>query len=393
MELNDILKVALKANASDIHLKANLHPTFRIDGDLVPLANAPKLSSDEMRKMAMDIMTPQQKLKFQDFNEIDLAYSVAGLGRFRVNVFQQRGLLGMVLRVIPFSVKTLKELQLPPILEKVAMNERGLVLVTGATGSGKSTTLAAMVDYINENRSSHIVTIEEPIEYLIRDKKSIINQREVGVDTMGFHLALRSALRQDPDVILVGEMRDAETMEIAIAAAETGHLVLSTLHTLDAPETINRILAAFPPYQQKQIRIQLASITKAIISQRLVPRKEGAGRVAATEILINNARVRELIEDPDRTKEIHQTIEESFISYGMQTFDQSLTWLLHNGVISYEEALRQSSNPDDFALRQSGISSASNTNWEHFEVTSTADEMAERTTQPPKQPQRLTKKG
>lgn len=367
MDLNDILKIALKANASDIHLKVGLVPVFRIDGELVPLNNAPRLSPEELAKVASNIMTPQQKLKFQDFNELDLAYGVPGLGRFRVNIFQQRGTVGMVLRVIPFAVRSLAELQLPPSLAKMAMQERGLILVTGATGSGKSTTLAAMVDHINENRACHIVTIEEPIEYLIRDKKSIINQREVGFDTTGFHSALRAALRQDPDVILVGEMRDAETMEIALAAAETGHLVLSTLHTTDAPETINRILSVFPPYQQQQIRIQFGSIMKGIISQRLVVRKDG-GRIAAVEVLINNTRVREQIEDQDRTKEIAQTIAESHTSFGMQTFDQSLMSLLHNGLISYDEALRQSTNRDDFALRYSGISSSSDTSWDAFEM-------------------------
>ncbi len=368
MELNDILKIALKANASDIHLKVGLVPTFRIDGALVPLNNASRLTPEELTSMAQNIMSPQQKIKFQEFNELDLAYGVPGLGRFRVNVFQQRGTAGMVLRVIPYNIKSLDDLLLPPVLKKLASHERGLVLVTGATGSGKSTTLAAMVDYINEVRACHIVTIEEPIEYLIRDKTSIINQREVGVDTMGFHLALRAALRQDPDVILVGEMRDAETMEIALAAAETGHLVLSTLHTTDAVETINRILSVFPPYQQKQVRLQLASILKAIVSQRLVPRKDEQGRVPAVEVLVNNARVRELIEDSDRTKEIHQTIQDSYISFGMQTFDQSLMSLMSRNLISYEEALRQSSNPDDFALRHSGISSTSDRSWDHFEM-------------------------
>lgn len=368
MELNDILKIAIKASASDVHLKAGLSPTFRIDGALVPLNNAPKVSPENLAKMANDMMTPQQKLKFQDFNEIDLAYGVPGLGRFRVNIFQQRGTIGMVLRVIPFKVRAFQDLDLPPVLEKIAMNERGLILVTGTTGSGKSTTLAAMVDYINEHRACHIVTIEEPIEYLIKDKKGIVNQREVGIDTVGFHMALRAALRQDPDVVLVGEMRDAETIETALAAAETGHLVLSTLHTLDAGETINRIVSVFPPYQQKQIRLQLGSIIRAIISQRLVPKKNDEGRVPATEILINNARIRELIENPDRTKEIQAAIAESYVSYGMQTFDQSLMALLKKDLITYEEAIRQSSNPDDFKLRASGISSTSDTNWDPFEM-------------------------
>lgn len=391
MDLNDILKIAVKASASDIHLKAGLAPTFRIDGALVPLNNAPKLGPEEITKIANDIMTPQQKLKFQEFNEVDLAYGVPGLGRFRVNVFQQRGTMGMVLRVIPTKIKTMKDLMLPPVLEKIAMTERGLILVTGATGSGKSTTLAAMVDHINENSAAHIVTIEEPIEYLIRDKKSIVNQREVGVDTVGFNLALRAALRQDPDVVLVGEMRDAETIETAISAAETGHVVFSTLHTLDATETINRIVSVFPPYQQKQIRLQLGSILKAVISQRLVPRKDEQGRVPAVEILINNARVRELIENPDRTKELNTVIQESYTSFGMQTFDQSLMSLLKQNLITMEEALRQASNPDDFALRMSGVSATSDTNWDQFEFIPTAQQ-AEIANQPAPKPAPRVKK-
>ncbi|TVQ77624.1 MAG: type IV pilus twitching motility protein PilT [Bradymonadales bacterium] len=367
MELNDILKIAIKANASDIHIKAGLPPTFRIDGSLVALNNAPRMTPEQISKISQAMLNPQQRLRFQEFNEVDLAYGVPGLGRFRVNLFQQRGVNGMVLRVIPYLVKTIQELHLPEILEKIALNERGLILVTGATGSGKSTSLAAMVDHINEKRACHIVTIEEPIEYLLKDRNSIINQREVGVDTQAFHLALRAALRQDPDVILVGEMRDAETIETALSAAETGHLVLSTLHTTDAVETISRIISAFPPYQQTQVRLQLASVIKAVISQRLVPKKAGEGRVPALEILVNNARVRELIEDPMRTKEIHQTISESYTSYGMQTFDQSLMQLVSGDLISYEEALRQSSNPHDFALRFSGVQSGNNTTWDAFE--------------------------
>lgn len=368
MELNDILKIAIKAKASDIHIKAGLPPIFRIDGSLVPLNNAPKLKAETIKKIADSMMDAGQKLRFDEFNEIDLAYGIQGLGRFRVNVFQQRGTVGLVLRVIPYLVRSLEELVLPETIQKIAMHERGLILVTGATGSGKSTTLAAMVDYINAKRASHIVTIEEPIEYLLKDKKSIINQREVGVDTMGFNLALRAALRQDPDVVLVGEMRDAETMETAISAAETGHLVLSTLHTLDAAETINRVVSVFPPYQQKQIRLQLASVIRAVISQRLVPKKDGEGRVPAVEIMMNNARIREMIEDPERNKEIQGAISDSFVSYGMQTFDQSLMSLLKNELISYEEALRQSSNPHDFALRASGVQSGTNTSWDAFET-------------------------
>jgi twitching motility protein PilT len=317
--------------------------------------------------MAFGIMSEFQKEKFKTTNEVDLAYGVPGLGRFRVNVFQQRGTIGAVLRVIPFKILTVRDLLLPTVLESIALEQRGLILVTGTTGSGKSTTLAAMIDHINANETNHIMTIEDPIEFLIRDKRSIVNQREVGVDTMSFSQALKSALRQDPDVILVGEMRDLETIETALTAAETGHLVMSTLHTLDATETINRIISVFPPYQQKQIRLQLASVIKAVISQRLVPREDGKGRIAAVEILKATARVRELIEDKDRTKEIPEAIAQGHQTYGMQTFDQSLMWLVKNGLVGYEEARRQATNPDDFALRFSGISGTSDSKWDDFE--------------------------
>ncbi len=367
MELNDILTVAIKGGASDIHLKAGLPPMFRIDGSLVPLKDARRLPPEEVGRMAFSIMNNYQKEEFKQENEIDLAYGVPGLGRFRVNVFMQRGTVGIVFRVIPFKILTIQELSLPPVLEKVASEERGLILVTGTTGSGKSTTLAALIDYINTHRTSHILTVEDPIEFLIRDKRSIVNQREVGVDTRSFARALKSALREDPDVILVGEMRDLETIEIAMTAAETGHLVMSTLHTLDASETITRVVAAFPPYQQKQIRLQLASILKAVVSQRLVPKADGRGRVAAVEILRATGRVREMIEDKDRTKELTDAIAAGYTTYGMQTFDQSLMMLLSAKMITYEEALRQATNPDDFALRVSGIGGTSDSQWDSFE--------------------------
>jgi twitching motility protein PilT len=367
MDLNEILQVALRAGASDIHLKAGLPPMFRVDGSLVPLKDARRLPPEDIARMAFGIMNDYQKEKFKQTNEVDLAYGVPGLGRFRVNVFQQRGTIGTVLRVIPFKIQSIEQLMLPKILEKVAGEQRGLVLVTGTTGSGKSTSLAAMIDHINATETCHIMTIEDPIEFLIRDKRSIVNQREVGVDTMSFGQALKSALRQDPDVILVGEMRDLETIETALTAAETGHLVMSTLHTLDATETINRIISAFPPYQQKQVRLQLGSVLKAVVSQRLVPRADGKGRVPAIEVLLATTRVRELIEDKDRTKEINDAISAGHTTYGMQTFDQSLMSLLRSNLISYEEALRQASNPDDFALRVSGISSTSDSKWDSFE--------------------------
>src|SRR3954467_7138323 len=367
MELNEILQVALRGGASDIHLKAGLPPMFRVDGALVPLKDGKRLPPEEGARMAFGIMNEFQKEKFKNTNEVDLAYGVPGLGRFRVNVFQQRGTIGAVLRVIPFKVMTIKELLLPPALEKVSLEERGLILVTGTTGSGKSTTLAAMIDHINATDTNHIMTIEDPIEFLIRDKRSIVNQREVGVDTMSFSQALKSALRQDPDVILVGEMRDLETIETALTAAETGHLVLSTLHTLDATETITRIISAFPPHQQKQVRLQLGSVLRGVISQRLVPRADGKGRVASVEVLVANSRIREMVEDKDRTKEIATAISQSHTTYGMQTFDQSLMSLFRQNIITYDEAVRQSTNPDDFALRVSGISATSDSTWDNFD--------------------------
>ncbi len=301
MVLNDILGMALKSNTSDIHLKAGLPPVFRIDGNLRPLPKAPRLTADAVRNMCEAIMNDRQKAKFEEMNEIDLAYGVPGLGRFRANVFMQRNSVSAVFRAIPFKIATLDDLLMPQVLKKIAEESRGLVLVTGATGSGKSTTLAAMIDYINSTRTAHVVTVEDPIEYLHRDRKCIINQREVGFDTTGFAPALKSALRQDPDVILVGEMRDLETAETALAAAETGHLVLSTLHTIDAPETISRIISMFPPHQQRHIRLQLSNVLKGVISQRLIPRIEGMGRVAAVEVMISTGRVRELIDDREKT--------------------------------------------------------------------------------------------
>ena len=367
MELNDVLKIAIKGNASDIHLKAGLPPLFRLDGVLVPLKNGERNTPEHLNAIVNQIMTPGQRAHFEKHHEVDLAYSIAGLGRFRVNTFMQRGMVGIVFRVIPFGVKNIEQLHLPKVVERIGSEARGLVLVTGTTGSGKSTTLAAMIDYINSSRTCNIITIEDPIEFLIRDKRSIVNQREIGVDTTSFASALRSALRQDPDVILVGEMRDFETIETALTAAETGHLVLSTLHTIDATETITRIVSVFPPHQQPQIRLQLASIVKGIISQRLVPRADGKGRVPAVEVMVSTARIRECIADKDMSKEITDSIAKGFTSYGMQTFDQSLMHHVKNGLIKYEAALAHVSNPDDFALRFKGISATSDGTWDDFE--------------------------
>ena len=368
MELNDILKAGVKNSASDIHLKVGLPPILRIDGKLVPLKVPQPLRPEDVKAMCAQIFAnEEQRDRFERNREADCSYSVPGLGRFRVNVFLQRSTVGIAIRVIPIGVLSFEGLNLPKVIEKVAMETRGLILCTGTTGSGKSTTLATIVEYINHHRSCHIIMIEDPIEFLLRDRKSIINQREIGADTSTFAGALKSALRQDPDVILVGEMRDLETIETAIMAAETGHLVLSTLHTLDAAETINRIIGVFPPYQHKQVRIQLGSILKGVISQRLVPRVDGAGRVPAVEVLINTARVREYIEDKDKTRKIRDAIGQGYTTYGMQTFDQSLMSLYKDKLISLEEALRQASNPDDLALRVRGISSTSDLKWDEFD--------------------------
>jgi twitching motility protein PilT len=357
MHINDLLKIATDRGASDLHLKVGSHPVIRISGKLIPLTEQKRLMQEDTIAMAFSIMSARQKQKFKDSFEIDMAYSVPGLGRFRCNVFQQRGTVGLVLRVIPVRILTVKELLLPQVLEQIAAERRGLVLVTGTTGSGKSTSLAAMIDYINTTRTEHIMTIEDPIEFLHRDKKSLVNQREVEVDTRSFAVSLRSALRQDPDVILVGEMRDYETIETALTAAETGHLVLSTLHTLDATETVNRIISVFPPHQQKQIRIQLAAVLKSIISMRLVPRADGRGRVPAVEVLRSTAYIRDCVENKEKTKLIRDAIAQGTSQYGMQTFDQSLFHLYKTDLISFEEALRQATNPDEFKLKVAGIQS------------------------------------
>jgi twitching motility protein PilT len=355
MHVNDLLKIAVDQGASDLHIKVGSYPMMRVRGELLVVSEEKKLDHEDVVAMSAAVMSTQQRQKFKETQEVDLAYSVAGLGRFRCNIFQQRGTVGLVLRVIPMQIRTVDELGLPPILKKIAEEERGLVLVTGTTGSGKSTTLAAMIDHINKTRAAHVMTVEDPIEFLHRDNKSLVNQREVAVDTKSFAHALRSALRQDPDVILVGEMRDFETIETGLLAAETGHLVFSTLHTLDATETINRIIAVFPPHQQKQIRVQLASVLKAVVSQRLIPRADGKGRAPAVEVLISTPFVRDAIVDKDKTHLIPSAIASGTSQYGMQTFDQSIFNLYQQGIVSYEEALRWVSNVDEFKLKIQGI--------------------------------------
>ncbi|MBA2339284.1 MAG: type IV pilus twitching motility protein PilT [Pyrinomonadaceae bacterium] len=367
VKIDDLLRAASGYGASDLHIKAGTEPFIRLGGELRPIANAPRLTQEDTLDMAFSMMSNRQKQRFKEVSEVDIAYGVSGLGRFRANIFQQRGTVGMVLRVIPDNVRSLPELGLPPVIEEIAKEQRGLILVTGTTGSGKSTTLAAMIDRINAQRGGHIVTIEDPIEFLHRDKRSFVTQREIDVDTRSFAEALRGALRQDPDVILVGEMRDHETIETALTAAETGHLVLSTLHTLDATETITRIVSSFAPHQQKSVRIQLAGILKAVISMRLVRAARGMGRVPAVEVMVSTGLVRDYIINEDKTTLIRDAIAAGTSQYGMQTFDQSLFNLFQEKRITLEEALRGASNPDEFQLRVAGIHSTADQAKEEME--------------------------
>jgi twitching motility protein PilT len=360
-DIRDLLKIATAQKASDLHIKVGSPPVMRVHGNLLPLEAEERVTYDDTMKLSSAVMSPGQREAFKKRNDLDFAYSVPGLGRFRCNVFVQRGAIGIVFRLIPMKIPSIEELKLPEVTNKVALYERGLVLVTGTTGSGKSTTLAAMIDLINTRRNVNIVTIEDPIEYLHRDKRSIVNQREVGTDTRNFAVALRASLRQDPDVILVGEMRDMETIETAMMAAETGHLVMSTLHTIDATETVNRIIATFPPHQHNQIRTQLSSIINGIISQRLVPQSDGKGRIAAVEVLLGTSLIKECILDSDKTKLLRDYIAQGKLHYGMQTFDQSILEHYKAGMVTYEEALHWATNPDDFKLKVKGIHSTADT--------------------------------
>jgi len=366
MKIKSILEETIAKKASDLHLKAGLPPVLRIDGRLTKL-DFEKPSTKDMQDIADQILSPAQRKRFMEMKEVDFAFGVPGLARFRANFYVQRGSIAMVFRHVPVKILSIDELLLPEVIKKLSHHERGLIFVTGTVGSGKSTTLAAMVREINETSNKNIITIEDPIEFLHHDKRSIINQREIGNDTQSFHEALRHILRQDPDVILVGEIRDAETMEIALKAADTGHLVLSTLHTMDATQTINRVISFFPPHQHQEIRYLLATTLKSVISQRLIPLAEGAGRAPAVEVMVVTSTIRDYIIDPEKQELIKQAIKEGVSSHGMQSFDQSMMKLLTEGRISKEEALRNSSNPHEFELRLKGVQSASDKSWEHFE--------------------------
>ncbi|HEY7629957.1 MAG TPA: type IV pilus twitching motility protein PilT [Thermoleophilaceae bacterium] len=349
-DLQAALRRVIETEGSDLHLKVPSRPLIRIHGILEPIPDSEPLSPDDTEAVFKEMLHEELKLKeFSEEFEVDYSYAVPGLARFRVNAFRQRGVISLVCRAIPHTIRTVEELNLPPVISELAMEERGIILVTGTTGSGKSTTLAAMIDEINRSHSKHVVTIEDPIEFLHRDKLSIINQREVGSDTTSFKRALRRVLRQDPDVILVGEMRDEETVSTALSAAETGHLVFSTLHTVDAPETVNRIVDFFPPHQQQQARAMLAGTLKGVISQRLVRTPDGKGRVATCEVLRMTGRVRDMIMNPAETGRLTEVIFEGEY-YGMQTFDQALLKHVQAGRVSMEEALRAATHPHDFKL-------------------------------------------
>ena len=365
MNLKELLKEMIAKQASDLHLRVGLKPVLRVDGKLQSI-DTETLSSADVGQALDQILNPEQKSVFQKRSELDLALSVSKMGRFRVNFYRQRGTTGIAIRLVRSVITSFEELNLPPVLKKLSDRRRGMIIVTGTTGSGKSTTLAAMIDHINQTRSDNILTIEDPIEYVFRDKNSIISQREVGGDTASFVSALRQAFRQDPDVILIGEIRDIETMSIALTAADTGHLVLTTLHTLNAVETVSRIISFYPPHQHQQIRLLLSATLQAIICQRLMPRSDGPGRVPAVEVLVSTASVREYLSDPSKTILIPELIESGTIQYGMQSFDQSIMDLFKKGIISYEEAMRQATNPDDFDLRLKGITGASERGWEEF---------------------------
>lgn len=366
LDIKNILKEMINRGASDLHLKVASPPNLRVNGSLVML-DLPAPTIQDMIAVAQQILTPAQREQFEKTREIDFAFGVPGVARFRANFYVQRGSIAMVFRHVPVDIFTLEELDLPPVLRDLAMKPRGMILVTGTVGSGKSTTLASLVDIINNECASHVITIEDPIEFLHKDKRSIISQREIGADTGSYAEALKHILRQDPDVILIGEIRDADSMKIALTAADTGHLVLSTMHTIDATQTVSRIISFFPPHQHQEIRYLLASTLQAVVSQRLVADPQGERRYPAVEVMINTSTIRDYIREPEKTVLIRQAIQEGFVQYQMQTFDQSLMQLYKQGKISLESAMQASSNPHEFSLRLKGIQASSDTTWERFE--------------------------
>ena len=358
MTLKQMLVDMLGRNASDLHIRVGIRPHVRVNGRLEQIATEP-VTIDLMEQIISQILNDKQRERFFRKNEMDLALSVAKLGRFRINLFRQRGTAGIAIRAVNTTIPSFEELHLPESVKKMAKERRGLIIITGTTGSGKSTTMAALIESMNSTRTDNIITVEDPIEYIYRDKKSIIAQREVGGDTETFASALRHAFRQDPDVILIGEVRDLETMSIALTAADTGHLVITTLHTMNVVETITRIISFFPPHQHQQIRLLLAGTLKSIVCQRLLTRSDQPGRVPALEIMFNSGAVKECIIDPEKTAEIPELMEQGRVQYGMQSFDQSIMDLHKEGLISFEEAMHHATNPDDFDLRLRGITGSS----------------------------------
>ncbi len=363
MNIRSVLEKMIAARASDLHLKVGTPPVVRVDGVLYTL-DEPAPNADQLRAVVQQLLNEEQRLHFSTHNEIDFAFGVAGLARFRANIFMQRGSPALALRHVPVDVPTLEDLGLPPLVRELAFAPRGLILVTGRTGSGKSTSLAAMIDAINRVTTRNVITVEDPIEFLHRDRLSFIHQREVGLDTRTFHDGLRYVLRQDPDIILVGEIRDLETMNTALMAADTGHLVLSTLHTTDVAQTIQRIISFYPPHQHEEVRMSIASNLRAVICQRLIPRRDGAGRVPAVEVMVNTPTIREYMTNPEKLPLIHTAVAEGVTQYGMQTFDQSVLSLLRDGTINEEEAIRNCNNPNELNLKLKGISATSDRLWQ-----------------------------
>ena len=364
MELQDLLTECAKRKASDLHLKAGARPIMRIHGHLEMQDDLMAITQDFVQETALALLGEHRYGQLMQGKEMDVGYLLPGLGRFRVNMFLSQGAVRGVFRHIPARIPAFHELHLPKVLDRLCMERRGMIIVTGITGSGKSTTQAAMIDFVNRNRNDHVITIEDPIEFVHEDNKCVISQREVGQDSASFATALRAALREDPDIILVGEMRDAETMEVALHAAETGHLVLSTLHTLNAAETVNRIISTFPPHQEDQIRDQLAAVMQGIVSQRLVVRADGKGRVPAVEVMLATGLIRDSIRESEKTPHIPTVIAAGHAQYGMQTFDQSLLELHREDLITYETARDAATNPDDFDLKVKGILSTGDMTWD-----------------------------
>jgi twitching motility protein PilT len=363
MNIRSVLEKMIAAHASDLHLKAGTAPVVRVDGVLYTLDEPPP-SAKDLRDVSDQLLNEEQRLYFSTHNEIDFAFGVSGLARFRANIFMQRGTPALALRHVPVEVPSIDDLHLPPVVRELAFSPRGLVLVTGRTGSGKSTTLAAMIDALNRVTTRNIITVEDPIEFLHRDRMSFIHQREVGLDTRSFNDGLKYVLRQDPDIILVGEIRDLETMSTALMAADTGHLVMSTLHTTDVVQTLQRIISFYPPHQHDEVRLSMSANLRAVISQRLIPRLDGAGRVPGVEVMVSTPTLREYILNPEKTPFIHQVVAEGVTQYGMQTFDQSVLTLLRDGLISEEEALKNCNNPNELSLKLKGISATSDRLWQ-----------------------------